>query len=247
MDPGSTFLGWQLVLITLAGIAAGAEPGRRGIQSTPRRSRKSSSPAIRASLEELDRRQARSRPASPTRSSPRTSASFPIRNIAESFNRIPGITITREITGEGLNIAIRGLGTNFTRVLLNSAPVAVASTGRTDAPEHQSRGRPRPVSDRAVHAAQREQEPCGQHARRRRRRHASNMRSARPFDNPRHAPHLSRCRARTTANADTWGARGSVLAQQDLGQLRRADRRRRRAQQGAHDRVTRRSAGPTPT
>ena len=41
---------------------------------------------------------------------------FPDTNIAESFNRIPGITITREITGEGLNIAIRGLGTNFTRV-----------------------------------------------------------------------------------------------------------------------------------
>ncbi len=58
---------------------------------------------------------------------------FPDTNIAESFNRIPGITITRDITGEGLNIAIRGLGTNFTRVLLNNAPVAVASTGRTDA------------------------------------------------------------------------------------------------------------------
>src|SRR6478752_723190 len=57
---------------------------------------------------------------------------FPDTNIAESFNRIPGITISRDITGEGTNIAIRGLGTNFTRVLLNNAPVAVASTGRTD-------------------------------------------------------------------------------------------------------------------
>jgi TonB-dependent receptor len=57
---------------------------------------------------------------------------FPDTNIAESFNRIPGITITREISGEGLNVAIRGLGTNFTRVLLNGAPVAIASTGRTD-------------------------------------------------------------------------------------------------------------------
>ena len=54
---------------------------------------------------------------------------FPDTNIAESFNRIPGVQISREITGEGLNVAIRGLNTNFTRVLLNNAPVAIASTG----------------------------------------------------------------------------------------------------------------------
>jgi outer membrane receptor for ferrienterochelin and colicin len=53
---------------------------------------------------------------------------FPDTNIAESLNRIPGITISREITGDGLNVAIRGLGNNFTRVLLNNAPVAIAST-----------------------------------------------------------------------------------------------------------------------
>jgi TonB-dependent receptor len=54
---------------------------------------------------------------------------FPDTNLAESFNRIPGVTIAREITGEGTTIAIRGLGSSFTRVLLNGAPVAVASTG----------------------------------------------------------------------------------------------------------------------
>ncbi|MFG6416472.1 TonB-dependent receptor [Roseateles sp. DC23W] len=57
---------------------------------------------------------------------------FPDSNIAESISRIPGVTLTREITGEGLQIQIRGLGTNFTRILLNGAPVASASTGRTD-------------------------------------------------------------------------------------------------------------------
>ena len=57
---------------------------------------------------------------------------FPDSNIAESINRIPGILITREVTGEGINIQIRGLGSSFTKVLLNQAPVAVASTGRTD-------------------------------------------------------------------------------------------------------------------
>jgi TonB-dependent receptor len=61
---------------------------------------------------------------------------FPDTNLAESFNRIPGITITREITGEGLNVAIRGLNTNFTRVLLNNAPIAIASTGQDNASQN---------------------------------------------------------------------------------------------------------------
>lgn len=58
---------------------------------------------------------------------------FPDTNIAESFNRIPGITIVRDINGEGVNVAVRGLGPNFTRVLLNGAPIAIASSGPTDA------------------------------------------------------------------------------------------------------------------
>jgi TonB-dependent receptor len=57
---------------------------------------------------------------------------FPDLNIAESLNRIPGIQLTREINGEGLNIAIRGLGSNFTKTMLNGAQIAVASSGRTD-------------------------------------------------------------------------------------------------------------------
>src|SRR5687768_10299651 len=61
---------------------------------------------------------------------------FPDTNLAESFNRIPGVTISREITGEGLNVAIRGLNTNFTRVLLNGAPVAIASTGQDNASQN---------------------------------------------------------------------------------------------------------------
>lgn len=57
---------------------------------------------------------------------------FPDLNLAESLNRIPGVQLTREINGEGLNISVRGLGTNFTKVLLNSAQISVASSGRTD-------------------------------------------------------------------------------------------------------------------
>ncbi|WP_152528083.1 TonB-dependent receptor [Sphingobium lactosutens] len=58
---------------------------------------------------------------------------FPDTNIAESFNRIPGITISRDVNGEGVNVAIRGLGSNFTNVTLNGAPIAVSSSGATDA------------------------------------------------------------------------------------------------------------------
>lgn len=57
---------------------------------------------------------------------------FPDTNIAESLNRIPGVTILRDSTGEGMNVQIRGLGTNFTKILLNDAQVAVASSGPID-------------------------------------------------------------------------------------------------------------------
>ncbi|MEI9905296.1 MAG: TonB-dependent receptor plug domain-containing protein, partial [Asticcacaulis sp.] len=54
---------------------------------------------------------------------------FPDTNLAESFNRIPGVVIAREIDGEGTTLSIRGLGPSFSRVLLNGAAVATASTG----------------------------------------------------------------------------------------------------------------------
>src|SRR6201996_484220 len=57
---------------------------------------------------------------------------FPDANIAESLNRIPGVTILRDSTGEGVNVSIRGLGTNFTKILLNNAQISVASTGPID-------------------------------------------------------------------------------------------------------------------
>ena len=130
----------------------------------------------------------------------------PSRSTASPASRSPARS-----SGEGLNIAIRGLGTNFTRVLLNNAPVAVASTGRTDCAEHQPRSRPGPVSHGAVHAAHRAQELRGQHARRRRRRHrrtcAARGRSTTPGS-------TSPIRFQGTKNteADDWGGRGSMLA-----------------------------------
>src|SRR5215469_7881624 len=58
---------------------------------------------------------------------------FPDLNLAESLYRIPRVQLTREVDGAGLNIALRGLGTNFTKITLNGSQIAVASTGRTDA------------------------------------------------------------------------------------------------------------------
>ncbi|USX19478.1 TonB-dependent receptor [Oxalobacteraceae bacterium OTU3REALA1] len=55
---------------------------------------------------------------------------FPDPNIADALARVPGVTVRRaEIDGEGLNISIRGMGSAFTRVLLNGAPMASASAG----------------------------------------------------------------------------------------------------------------------
>ncbi len=55
---------------------------------------------------------------------------FPDASIADSLSRIPGVRVNRaSIDGEGMNISIRGMGANFTRVLLNGAPMASASAG----------------------------------------------------------------------------------------------------------------------
>ena len=45
-------------------------------------------------------------------------ADFPDLNLAESLQRIPGVSIQRD-AGEGRNITVRGLGPTFTRVRLN--------------------------------------------------------------------------------------------------------------------------------
>jgi iron complex outermembrane receptor protein len=49
-------------------------------------------------------------------------AKFPELNLAESLQRLPGVQITRE-GGEGREIALRGLGPDFSRVQLNGMEV----------------------------------------------------------------------------------------------------------------------------
>ncbi len=54
---------------------------------------------------------------------------FPDLNLAEALQRIPGIAIQRD-NGEGRRIQLRGLGSNFVRVLLNGVPLSTADSGR---------------------------------------------------------------------------------------------------------------------
>jgi TonB-dependent receptor len=49
-------------------------------------------------------------------------AAFPDLNLAESLQRVPGVTITRD-SGEGRQITLRGLGPDFTRTQLNGMEV----------------------------------------------------------------------------------------------------------------------------
>jgi TonB-dependent receptor len=134
---------------------------------------------------------------------------FPDTNLAESLNRVPGITISREVDGSGTNVSIRGLGTNFTKVLLNGAQVMTSSTGPTNASNAN-----REVDlnifptelftqltvNKSGRAADLEGGAAG----------IVNMRSARPFDAEGFRMTYS-LGTINQANQDAYGPRGSVI------------------------------------
>lgn len=57
---------------------------------------------------------------------------FADSNIAEAMNRMPGVQINRDPFGQGVNVSVRGLGTSFTKVLLNGSQFSVATSGTID-------------------------------------------------------------------------------------------------------------------
>jgi TonB-dependent receptor len=57
---------------------------------------------------------------------------FPDLNLAESLQRVPGVQIQRDVTGEGTSVSIRGLGRDFTQITLNGARVETASDSNID-------------------------------------------------------------------------------------------------------------------
>jgi TonB-dependent receptor len=140
---------------------------------------------------------------------------FPDTNIAEAFNRIPGVTISRENDGSGMRVAIRGLDTNFVKITLNGSVVSTASTGNTDA-----NGANREVDlnifpielfsqltvSKTSQADQLEGGASG----------VINMRSMRPFDNP--GLHISyNLQGTDYARNGNPGARGTLIVSDTEG------------------------------
>lgn len=66
-------------------------------------------------------------------------ADFPDLNLAESIQRIPGVSIDRD-AGEGRSITVRGLSSDFTRTRVNGME-ALATTGATDSSGGANRSR----------------------------------------------------------------------------------------------------------
>ena len=67
-------------------------------------------------------------------------ADFPDANLAESIQRLPGVSIDRD-NGEGRTVTIRGLGGDFQMTRLNGADaLSVAGLGSSDAGANRTRG-----------------------------------------------------------------------------------------------------------
>ena len=136
---------------------------------------------------------------------------LPATNLAETLNRIPGVRLNRDISGEGVQVAIRGLGPSFTRVLLNNTPISIASDGGTEG----TAGGNREVDldffpselftrldvSKSPVASVLEGGIAG----------TVNLRNARPFDNP--GDHLTLvAQGQYSDSSKDWGPRGAVVA-----------------------------------
>ncbi len=67
-------------------------------------------------------------------------AKFPDANLAESLQRVPGVSLARGDGGEGKQITVRGLNAGFTRVRINGIE-AISATGASDINGSTNRGR----------------------------------------------------------------------------------------------------------
>ncbi|MFL6604883.1 MAG: TonB-dependent receptor [Steroidobacteraceae bacterium] len=142
---------------------------------------------------------------------------LPATNLAETLNRIPGVQLNRDIDGEGVQVAIRGLGPSFSKVLLNGTQIGVASDGGTnggstnrevDLDFFPSELFTRLDVEKSPSASTLEGGIAG----------TVNLHSARPFDNP--GQHLTVIgQGQYTDTNNTLNPRGAVIASKTWDQF----------------------------
>ncbi|WP_058835820.1 TonB-dependent receptor [Luteimonas abyssi] len=109
---------------------------------------------------------------------------FPDTNLAESLQRISGVSIDRTASGEGSRITVRGVGPDFNLVLLNGRQMPAANLGPGGGGISNSRAfdfanlASESVSEIEVFKTSRAETPTGGIGA------TVNIKTARPFDNP---------------------------------------------------------------
>ncbi len=134
---------------------------------------------------------------------------FPELNLAEALQRMPGVAIQRE-NGEGRRIQLRGLSTEFMRVLLNGVPLSTAQSGRAvDFDVFPSELFTRVTVDKTASASQIEGGVSG----------SINLRNARPFDFAGEGLTVSSSfQLGHNSLSESWDPRGHVLATQTFSE-----------------------------
>ena len=103
---------------------------------------------------------------------------FPDTNIAESLNRIPGVTISRDSDGEGVNVSDPRPRHEFHQDPAEQRPDRGGLHRPDRSAEQQPRSRSEHVPHGLVHPVDGQQEPDRRSARRRRRRHREHAQRA---------------------------------------------------------------------
>lgn len=112
-------------------------------------------------------------------------ARYPDRNLAESMQRIPGMSITRE-AGEGRQVVLRGLNPDYTLVTINGMPVLSNNDSPMDSRTQRDRDRSFDLNlftselfnQISVHKSYSADQPTGGIA------GVAALRTAKPFDTP---------------------------------------------------------------
>ena len=160
---------------------------------------------------------------------------FPDSNLAESMQRIPGVTLSRGDGGEGRNISVRGLGPGFTRVRINGMEGAVANRlerhlrRRQQRPQFRlqrlpdrnllrARGAQDPVGGRRRRLARRDRRPSGAASVRLRGRHRVHVHGPRRLStrSAKTSIRASRCSFSKKFFDDTFGVLASVAYQKRI-------------------------------